>query len=62
MLGEAEKAPPSILYCTSNPDTAVTEGKVNADAHVGEGAFMVGAAGKTTIQAVLEIVVVEPWV
>jgi hypothetical protein len=62
VLGEAEKAPPSILYCTLNPDTGVTVGKINAEAHVLAGAVMVGAAGKTTIQTVLEIVVVEPWV
>ena len=32
--GETAKVPPSILYCTENPDTAGTEGNVNADAQV----------------------------
>ena len=53
MLGEAENAPPSILYSTLNPVTAVTVGKVNADAHVPAGAVIVGAVGKITTLTVL---------
>ena len=48
VLGEAELAPPSILYSTLNPLTGVTEGNVNADAHVFVGAVITGAVGKIT--------------
>ena len=54
VLGTAENAPPSMLYCTLKPATAVTVGKVNADAHVLDGAVSTGAVGNiTTLTAVL---------
>ena len=40
--------PPSILYCTVNPGTAVTAGNVNAVLHVFVGAVITGAAGNIT--------------
>ena len=49
MAGDVVKAPPSILYCTLNPDTAVTAGKVNAEAHVLAGTVRTGAVGNITI-------------
>ena len=61
MLGEAENVPPSMLYCTVNPVTALTVGKAKADAQVLADAVMVGADGKTAIQTVLvEVIVVFP--
>ena len=53
MLGEAENAPPSILYSTLKPVTAVTVGKINADAHVPAGSVIVGAVGNITTLTVL---------
>jgi len=53
VVGDAEKAPPSILYSILNPLTAVTVGKVNADAHVPAGAVIAGAVGKITTLTVL---------
>ena len=52
-MGDAENAPPSILYCTLNPATGVTVGKVNAVLQVLAGAMMTGAAGKITTLTVL---------
>ncbi len=48
VLGTAEYAPPSILYCVLNPLTAVTVGKVNAEAQVLAGAIITGALGNIT--------------
>ena len=53
MLGAAENAPPSMLYCTLNPATAVTVGKVNAALQVLAGAVITGAVGKITTLTVL---------
>ena len=53
MTGAAANAPPSMLYCTLNPATAVTAGKVNADAQVLAGAVITGAAGNITTFTVL---------
>ena len=47
-VGVAVNAPPSILYCTVNPDTAVTVGSVNAALHVFAGTANIGAEGNTT--------------
>ena len=48
-----EKAPPSILYSTLKPATAVTVGKENAVAHVLTGAVITGAVGKITTLTIL---------
>ena len=48
MVGDVEKAPPSILYSTLNPGTAETVGKVNEAPQVLPGTVIVGAAGNTT--------------
>ena len=53
VLGEDEYAPPSILYSTLNPVTAVTVGKTNIAAQVFAGAVITGAVGKTTALIVL---------
>ena len=45
VLGAAENALPSMLYCTLNPETAGTVGKVNAEAQVLAGAVITGAVG-----------------
>jgi hypothetical protein len=42
-----------MLYSTLNPETAVTEGSVNAEAHVGAGSVMTGALGNMTVLTVL---------
>ena len=47
-MGVAEYKPPSILYSTLNPDTGVTEGKLNAELQVLPGVARTGAAGNTT--------------
>ena len=47
MVGEAEKAPPSILYCVVKFVTDVTLGNVNAALQVLAGAVITGAVGKT---------------
>ena len=52
-MGDGAYTPPSILYCTVNPDTAGTVGKVKAVLHVLEGATIVGANGKITTLTVL---------
>jgi hypothetical protein len=48
ITGVAEKPVLSILYCTVNPDTGGTAGKVNAALQALGGAIMLNAAGKTT--------------
>ena len=53
IAGEDENAPPSMLYCTVNPETAVTVGRVNAALHVLADAVSVGAVGKITTFTVL---------
>jgi hypothetical protein len=53
VLGEAENAPPSILYWTLNPVTARTVGNVNAALHVLAGDVIAGAAGNITTLTVL---------
>ena len=53
VLGDIVYAPPSMLYCTLNPATDVTAGKVNADAQVLAGAVITGAAGNITTLTVL---------
>ena len=53
IVGEAAYAPPSILYCTLNPATAVTVDKVKAILQVLAGVVRTGAAGKITILTVL---------
>ena len=49
MVGDAENVPPSMLYSTLKPDTAVTVGNVNMVAHVLAVAVMTGAVGKITV-------------
>lgn len=53
MVGDAENAPPSMLYCTLKPATIATVGKVNAVLQVLAGATITGAAGKITTLTVL---------
>ena len=48
IAGETEKVPPSMLYCTVNPGTAVTVGKLKAALHELAGAVIAGGAGKIT--------------
>jgi len=47
-VGVCAYVPPSMLYSTLNPLTAVTVGSVKADAQVFAGALMLGALGKIT--------------
>ena len=53
MVGEAEKAPPSILYCVVKFVTDVTLGNVNAALQVLAGAVITGAVGKIVTLTVL---------
>lgn len=41
-----------MLYCTLNPVTALTVGKVKANAQVLTGTVITGAVGKTTTHTV----------
>jgi hypothetical protein len=51
--GETEKAPPSMLYWTVNPETEGTDGNVKAEAQVLAGAVITGAAGNITTWTIL---------
>ena len=53
MEGDAEKAPPSILYWVVKPLTGATVGKMKADAQVFSGAVIDGAVGNMTTLTVL---------
>ena len=55
IVGEAEKAPPSMLYCTEKPGTAGTVGKLKAALQVFAGSVNVGAAGNMVTFTVLLI-------
>src|SRR5438105_3173132 len=45
IVGVVENVPPSMLYCTVNPGTVVTAGRVKAALQVFAGAAKTGAAG-----------------
>jgi hypothetical protein len=53
IVGDDENAPPSMLYCTVNWDTAATLGKAKAALHVLAGGDNAGAVGKITTFTVL---------
>ena len=53
IVGDAEKAPPSILYCVVKLDTAATVGNVNAALHVFAGAVIFGAVGNIVTLTIL---------
>ena len=58
-VGSASKPPPSMLYSTLKPATALTVGSVKADAHVLAGALITGAVGKITALLVTEVAQAE---